>query len=288
MNDEYNRIFDQISRLSEHDKKLAKHIFTWMTYALRPLTLEEVECAFTVEWETFCLNPGSSLLIPEHLLMVCGNLVMYEEKQFWQRSSVLRFVHVSVKDYLRSKGHEMQTSPTMELSNLFTGEIEAHNILAKTSITYLYFVGLVLVETWGNGRNDRSGNSTNSLIICCLNLVAHHGIVWEGLFPSLYDNRHVFTELPYAFLSWARHAHQLKALASPLDSLARYLHVFMSSESFGVYLQSALLTQFHLAENYTPLRLLTEIAKGIAVLSGWSLIQCKYLFILFKVTNRSR
>ena len=165
MNDEYNRIFDQISRLSEHDKKLAKHIFTWMTYALRPLTLEEVECAFTVEWETFRLNPGEFSLIPEHLLLVCGNLVVCEEKQIWQRGSVLRFVHASVKDYLRSKGHEMQTSPRMELSNLFTGEIEAHNILAKTSITYLHFVGLVLVETWGNGRNDRSGSPTDSLII---------------------------------------------------------------------------------------------------------------------------
>lgn len=165
MNDVYNRIFDQISRLSEHDRNLAKHIFMWMTYALRPLTLEEVQCAFMVEWETFSLNPGNSLLNPEYFLLVCGNLVMCEEKQFWQPDSVLRFVHASVKDYLRSKGLEIQTSPTTELSNLFTGEIEAHNILVKTSITYLYFVGLVLAETSGNGRNDRSGNSTDSLII---------------------------------------------------------------------------------------------------------------------------
>ena len=64
----------------------------------------------------------------------------------------------------------------------------------------------------------------------------------KDCFPPLDDSRDVFTELPYAFLSWAGHAHQLKALASPLDSLARYLHVFMSSESFEVYLQCVLLT----------------------------------------------
>lgn len=162
MNDEYNRIFDQISRLPEHDRKLAKHIFMWMTYAFRPLTLEEVEYVFTIEWERFRLNPDDFPSNPKQLLLICGNLVVCEEKKIWQSGSVLSFVHASVKDYLRSKGHEIETNPRMQLSSLFTGEIEAHNVLAKTSITYLHFVGLFLAQTQGSGRNDTSGSPTDS------------------------------------------------------------------------------------------------------------------------------
>lgn len=171
MDSEYDKIFNKISQLSDNDREISRYVFMWMTYALRPITLEEVETAFTIDWKTFGMKSSECSPIPEHnFLPNCGNLVILDKKKIWECDSVLRFIHASVKDYLLLKGRQLQSSPGIELQmpNLFVGELDGHNILAMTSLTYLRLIGLCLLVMysgidWIDAQNGASTSQTHSL-----------------------------------------------------------------------------------------------------------------------------
>lgn len=170
MDSEYDKIFNKISQLSDNDREISRYVFMWMTYALQPITLEEVETAFTIDWKTFGMKSSECSPIPEHnFLSNCGNLVIFDKKKTRERGSVLRFIHASVKDYLLLKGRQLQSSPGIELQMPnFVGELDGHNILAMTSLTYLGLIGLCLLVKylgidWIDALDGASTSQTHSL-----------------------------------------------------------------------------------------------------------------------------
>lgn len=82
-----------------------------------------------------------------------------------------------------------------------------------------------------------------------------------------------FILFPYAVVHWAKHACHLKELRGPLSPLEPYLDTFISDESFRFYLLTVLGNRNHFAESYTPLPIVFEIGKGIAVIKNLSFHQ---------------
>src|SRR5438552_7866713 len=98
----YGSIFERITRQSESDVEIARHVFMWMTYALRPVELEEVVTAFTVDYKTASIDASRTPPNPQDLLLVCGNLVIVDNVTA-SHKSILKLVHTSVKDYVRGR-----------------------------------------------------------------------------------------------------------------------------------------------------------------------------------------
>lgn len=84
---------DRISSQNSDDAELAMRTLSWITHALRPLTVSELQCALAVE-------PGASTLdedaLPDEDLFetVCAGLVIID-----QESSIIRLVHYTAKEY---------------------------------------------------------------------------------------------------------------------------------------------------------------------------------------------
>lgn len=88
-----------------------------------------------------------------------------------------------------------------------------------------------------------------------------------------------FSNFHYGFLYWIRHARHVKLHHGSLDPIEKYLGVFMNSNAFGIYLQCSLLNDYALIEDYTSLPAICEIGQGIAIINGWTLVECNYSFL---------
>lgn len=88
----YQRAFDTISRLHSQNQNLAKAIIRWTICAVRPLTLEELECALLP-------SVGQILDIERTIVSTCAHLLVVDH-----RRRVLP-VHQTVRDFLLKSTH---------------------------------------------------------------------------------------------------------------------------------------------------------------------------------------
>jgi hypothetical protein len=82
----YDEAMKRIEGQSEDDRTLAKAVFAWITYAHRPLTLNELQHAVAVVPDMKNMDPDA--LVDEQILIsVCAGLVVVEEE-----SSIIRLI----------------------------------------------------------------------------------------------------------------------------------------------------------------------------------------------------
>ncbi|KAJ7291164.1 ankyrin repeat-containing domain protein [Mycena rebaudengoi] len=111
----YSQAMERIDIQAEEQKKLAYLALAWVTKAMRPLTVTELQEALAVEWGAKGLNPEKR---PEMkiILSVCVGLVIVDEE-----SSVVRLVHATTQAYFDGQ---------------FPG---AHADITRTLFTYMAF-----------------------------------------------------------------------------------------------------------------------------------------------------
>ncbi|KIN08971.1 hypothetical protein OIDMADRAFT_70903, partial [Oidiodendron maius Zn] len=115
----YDEAMQRIESQNDDDKQLAKQVLYWISYALRPLTVEELQYALAVE-------PGESKLdednIPDEELLtsLCAGLVIVDKE-----SSIIRLVHYTTQEYFNSI--RASRFPRAQIS------------IASTCLTYLSF-----------------------------------------------------------------------------------------------------------------------------------------------------
>ena len=91
LDDTYEEAMKRIYSQSREDWELASEVLAWITFALRPLLMEELQCALAVQ-------PGDSWLdidaLPDEeiLLSVCAGLVVLDKER-----SVARLIRESSK-----------------------------------------------------------------------------------------------------------------------------------------------------------------------------------------------
>lgn len=148
--DAYQRLFD---RLSEPNQKLALKIFSWILYAKRPLTIDEIR-------EAIAIRDGSRDL-PEQLndkqtiVECCQGLTDTVDYD------VMTFVHETVRDFLRERyGNELQKASIDVVKFCITylgfdvfNEVCANEIDIKKRVAKYKF-GLYTARYWGNHLRD--------------------------------------------------------------------------------------------------------------------------------------
>lgn len=94
LSDTYEEVMKRICSQDIDDVHLAKRILSWLSYALRPLTVKELQTALAIEPGTTVLDEDA--LVPEDLLVsVCAGLVTID-----RGSDVIRLVHYTTQQYL--------------------------------------------------------------------------------------------------------------------------------------------------------------------------------------------
>jgi hypothetical protein len=76
----YNQTMERIERQSNADKELAEQILSWITYARRPLSVEELQHALAVSPKMREMNPRA-LIFEWKLTSVCAGLVVIDGGQ---------------------------------------------------------------------------------------------------------------------------------------------------------------------------------------------------------------
>ena len=80
VNATYRVAMDRIAKQSPDDKELAESVLVWVTYAQRPLSLEELQHAVSILPKMTYIDSGS--LVPEQLLTaVCAGLIVFDVNQ---------------------------------------------------------------------------------------------------------------------------------------------------------------------------------------------------------------
>ena len=124
----FDRILDRIHRLGLIDAKLSRSIFEFVIAAQRPLTLEEIREALSVEPGETTWNTGKLINDIRKVLNSCGSLLVIDE-ELW----TIHFAHHSIKQHLIS-GTKTDKSDWIT----FTPR-SAERTITLASLTYLNF-----------------------------------------------------------------------------------------------------------------------------------------------------
>jgi hypothetical protein len=76
----YNQAMERIGRQSNADRELAERVLSWITYARRPLTVEELRYALAVSFKMTDMN-ARAFIFEWKLTSVCAGLVVIDRKQ---------------------------------------------------------------------------------------------------------------------------------------------------------------------------------------------------------------
>ena len=80
MNGTYDEAMERVERQDDSRKQLAKRVLSWITYAVRPLSVEELQHALAVMPDTTELDPDG-ITDDETLTSICAGLVVIDEKR---------------------------------------------------------------------------------------------------------------------------------------------------------------------------------------------------------------
>ena len=119
LNDTYDEVWMRIKSQNVDDAQVAKRVIYWIFYAVRPLTIAELQHALAVEPEDTYFDEDN--ITDENLLIsVCCGIVTVQ-----QESSTVGLVHYTTQEYLEYRWME-----------LFP---EARREILRSCITYLSF-----------------------------------------------------------------------------------------------------------------------------------------------------
>jgi hypothetical protein len=76
----YDEAMARIERQDRPRAQLAEKVLSWITFAFRPLSVEEIQHALAIELETTSLDP-ENITDEEVLTSVCAGLVVIDEKR---------------------------------------------------------------------------------------------------------------------------------------------------------------------------------------------------------------
>ncbi|KAJ7291186.1 ankyrin repeat-containing domain protein [Mycena rebaudengoi] len=119
----YSQAMERIDIQTEERKRLAYSTLTWVTTAMQPLEVTELQEALAVEWGAKSLNPEKRPKM-EIILSVCVGLVIVDIDE---ESSMVRLIHATTQEYFDGR---------------FPG---AHTEITCTLLTYMLFDELHMV-----------------------------------------------------------------------------------------------------------------------------------------------
>ncbi|KAJ7283608.1 hypothetical protein C8J57DRAFT_739671 [Mycena rebaudengoi] len=210
----YSQAVERIEIQAEEQKKLAYLTLTWVTTAMRPLRVTELQEALAVEWGAKSLNPEKC---PEMkiVLSVCVGLVIVDEE-----SSVVRLVHATTQAYFDGR---------------FPG---AHAEITGTLLTYMAFDESQVILDEESGIPPWQVKENHLLIEYCQHCLVHaqnvrqpetqlwelimdflkQAVAWHNFWGSHWES------CPWNYPSWPMAPSLLwVAAAADLQEIVQYL-----------------------------------------------------------------
>jgi hypothetical protein len=118
-----------LAKISESEIEIVRKILLWLSFAVLPLTLEELHEAVAIEDGLERLDEESLLSSPQEILSLCGSLLNVSDQ------GQVRLAHLSVKEYLLSAQIRQNTM----VSKFAMAPADANQELAVYCLTYLSF-----------------------------------------------------------------------------------------------------------------------------------------------------
>lgn len=203
--------FEAIERIRSQDKRdanLAERILAWLCYCARPLTVDELRYALTVNFDKNEKDLNEDRLLPgEDILSLCGGLVLIDTN-----TSELRLVHHTTQEYFSAERHKLFPTAQKEIalscikflqyqrfSHRCSNRDQIHRFIKSNS--FLKYA----VDNLGRHSREAGGAGTDEIVklfssfshLNCLNQVKHlvsHDNPRVLLFPAL--TTAVLYELP--------------------------------------------------------------------------------------------
>src|SRR6266480_7122313 len=119
LDDTYDEAIKRIRSQDRGDVELAEKVLYWISYAVRPLTVSEIQHALATEPGDVGLDE-EALSDEDILVSVCAGLVTIDQK-----SNIIRLVHYTTEEYFQRV--HVSWFP------------DAHTNIATTCLTYLSF-----------------------------------------------------------------------------------------------------------------------------------------------------
>ena len=129
----YDETMNRIRRQEKGFCDLAIATLSWVSLAISPLTLRELQCALSVEPGDTAMDEAN-FVIQETLTSACAGLVVVDHK-----SQIVRLAHYTVQEYFDSQKDVMF--------------LDGQKLLATTFLTYLSF------DVFSNWRLEKAGSS---------------------------------------------------------------------------------------------------------------------------------
>jgi ankyrin repeat protein len=108
----YKDAIERIDGQLAEDRSLAKRAISWISYAQRPLTSQELCQALAIELGDKQLNEDNVIDI-EDVVSVCAGLVLSDEE-----SGVVRLVHYTTHDYFEQSISEWNSTARQEIASI--------------------------------------------------------------------------------------------------------------------------------------------------------------------------
>lgn len=103
----HRNLLSRVNERSEDVQLIVSMAVRWLGGALRPLTLSQIIEAVQIELghtPPLCLNDGLTVVTPEDMLMLCGNLIKIDD-----RTARLGLGHPTVRVKAPISPHEMRS-----------------------------------------------------------------------------------------------------------------------------------------------------------------------------------
>ena len=144
----YERILNTINEKPRPKRELARKTLMWIAYARRPLSINELAYAISIEIDTKTLEDLESSTPPEEFILdACANLISVDTTYWGAR--YIRFVHFSVQEFL-----------TSHRSTTFCMGYEAHREIAQACI----ILTLNIFPKQGDYKYQSDQNAVESLL----------------------------------------------------------------------------------------------------------------------------
>jgi ankyrin repeat protein len=100
LDDTYREALQRIEAQNEDDRKLATRVLSWITYAVHPLSVVQLQHALAIKPGATRLDEGD-IVDEEILLSICAGLVSIE-----QESGVIQLVHYTAQGFFERVGED--------------------------------------------------------------------------------------------------------------------------------------------------------------------------------------
>lgn len=167
----YEDAMQRLSAQQRDDVELAIKVLSWISYAIRPLSIVELQHAIAIDFSEKEFDE-EALTDQDILTSVCGGLVRID-----QETTTVRLIHSTAQEYF--KRHRDRIFP------------DAKNIIARTCITYLSFEAFSdktlshFLETLKEGNEREIILERYPLLDYTVN---HWGIHVRGSFEDIFLN----------------------------------------------------------------------------------------------------